>query len=319
MAYKKEVKTLDEQIFSKMRICSFNLVCDAYKIDFASAKEHELYVLHKDAGELSAYFSIPGATENVLKISLSQAAYQLQIKVLVKELLFEFVFVLVVVLILSILFSLYTLAPLRNALILTEEFIKDILHDFNTPLSTLRLNARMLKAEIGENPKINRVENSVQNILNLQENLRAYLTHHAIQKESFDLKTFLEERVGLIEKNYPLVGFSVNIEVCTIETNREAFARVIDNLVSNAAKYNRANGEVILLMQGSRLEIKDTGKGIKNPAKVFDRFYKEQERGIGIGLHIVKKLCDELGITLVVKSEINVGSSFFLELKTLSH
>lgn len=62
------------------------------------------------------------------------------------------------------------------------------------------------------------------------------------------------------------------------------------------------------------LSIKDSGKGIANPSKIFNRFYKEQERGIGIGLHIVKKLCDELKIGIDVKSELGVGTTFTLKL-----
>ena len=47
---------------------------------------------------------------------------------------------------------------------------------------------------------------------------------------------------------------------------------------------------------------------------MFDRFYKEQDRGIGVGLHIVKKLCDELDIDVEVKSRVGIGSEFLLKL-----
>jgi len=53
-------------------------------------------------------------------------------------------------------------------------------------------------------------------------------------------------------------------------------------------------------------------KGIKYPNKIFDRFYKEHELGLGIGLHIVKNLCDELGIKIKVQSKIDQGTTFIL-------
>ena len=66
-----------------------------------------------------------------------------------------------------------------------------------------------------------------------------------------------------------------------------------------------------------KLSIKDSGKGIANPKKVFERFYKEQERGRGIGLHIVAKLIQELHIKIDVKSTLQEGSEFILDLKNI--
>ena len=68
MDYKKELQTLDDSIFSKMRICSLNLKCDEFEIGFVPVDEKKLYKLHKDDKALSSYFSIPNSTKNSLKI-----------------------------------------------------------------------------------------------------------------------------------------------------------------------------------------------------------------------------------------------------------
>jgi signal transduction histidine kinase len=315
--YEKELQTLDEQIFSQMRICSFDLQCKEFNIDFVPKEKQELYKLYKAKSELSSYFTLPGSKKNYLKIYLQKDKYNQKVEVLQKHLSLAFLLVLFVITLLSFIFSIYTLSPLRNALRLTEEFIKDILHDFNTPLATLRLNSSMLASELGENTKIKRVQNAVQNILNLQSNLRAYLHSHAAQQESFDLDEFIKQRVELLASNYKGITFSVDLPTITIETNRDAFARIIDNLLSNAGKYNKRGGKVSIYYKNSSLFIEDTGKGIKNPKRVFERFYKEQERGIGIGLHIVKKLCDELGIEINLRSKVDVGTTFELHLHKL--
>ncbi len=65
------------------------------------------------------------------------------------------------------------------------------------------------------------------------------------------------------------------------------------------------------------LEIKDTGIGIENTKKVFDRFYKEQDRGLGIGLHIVKKLCDELKIDIKINSKQDIGTIVYLDISNI--
>jgi len=318
MSYKKEIKTVDERIFSEMRICSFDLVCSDYKIDFVDKKSYELYRLYKEKDALASYFSIPGSQENALKIYLPRQSYAYQIKKIKEEKYLEFLVIVLVVALLSLLFSFYTLSPLRNALHLTEEFIKDILHDFNTPLATLRLNSAMLQKELGSNSKVTRIERSVQTILNLQSNLRAYLSNHQAQKESFYLKVLLQERVELLEASYKNIQFFIEVDKnIYVQTNKEAFIRVIDNILSNAVKYNKKDGKVILRYKNAILEIEDTGKGIKNPKKVFQRFYKEQERGIGIGLHIVQKLCEELNISLALSSQLGVGTLLKLSLKNI--
>lgn len=317
MDYKKELQTLDDSIFSQMRICSLNLECSKFLIDFVPMDEDKLYKIHKNEKEVSTYFSIPNSTKNSLKIYLLKDKYNEKIDELQNTILLNFLAVIAFAVGLSLFFAFYTLYPLKNALNLTEEFIKDILHDFNTPLSTLRLNSAMLEEEIGDNSKVKRIQNSVTNILNLQSNLRSYLDNHSAQKEEFDLRELLQERVSMIEKNFKELEFKVEVKDMNLNTNKEAFTRIIDNLLTNAAKYNKRGGKVILKTENSTLYIEDTGKGIKNPSKVFERFYKEQERGIGIGLHIVKKLCEELDIKIRLDSVVGQGTIFYLNLKNL--
>jgi two-component system OmpR family sensor kinase len=318
--FTKEVQTLDERLLSEMRVCSFDLKCEQFHIDFVEHKDEKLYSLYKDERGLTSYYPIPGSTKNIMLLQLDSQKYSAEVYELKKSDIGYFIAVLGVVLILSILFSFYALYPLRNALLLTQEFIKDILHDFNTPLSTLRLNSSMLKREIGKNEKVDRIEQSVENILSLQKHLRSYLKNHDMQKEEFELGTILREQISLVEKNYTDIDFSADAKGIKLLTNKEAFTRIISNIITNAAKYNKKNGFVKVVYEKSSmiLNIIDSGKGIQNPKKIFDRFYKEQDRGIGIGLHIVKKLCDELGIKVGVESKLESGTTFSLDLSKLT-
>ncbi len=318
--YTKEVKVLDDHLFTQMRLCSFDLKCERFTIDFVPMHDQENYKLYKDHTGLSSYFPIPGATEYLMVFHLPLKEYEKEMKALKETALLEFIAVLAVIFVLSIIFSLYALHPLRSALLLTQEFIKDILHDFNTPLASLRLNSAMLKREIGDNDKVTRIEQSVQNVLDLQQNLRSYLHDHAHQKEEIELKSLISQRIDMLIRSYPDINFSVMMEPVKIKTNPEAFTRILDNLLSNAAKYNKQGGSVNVSFEsaGSILQIIDTGKGIKEPTRIFERFYKEQDRGIGIGLHIVRKLCEELKIKIKVESKLDQGSTFSLNLSPLT-
>jgi len=300
-----------------MKVCSYDLKCEEFSIDFVEKKEQELYSLYKGSSGLQAYFPISKADLFIIEMKFSEKDYAKLVDALKSEIYLKFGAVMVVVLILSILFSFYALSPLRNALLLTQEFIKDILHDFNTPLASIRLNSAMLKKDDKNKNKIIRIEQSVKNILDLQENLRSYLHNHELQAELFDIKELIQERIENIKKSYEDISFEVDMDATHIQINRDGYIRIIDNLLSNAAKYNKKDGFVKVTYDNDKdtLYIKDSGKGIKNPTKIFDRFYKEQDRGIGIGLHIVKKLCDELNIDIKVQSTLGEGSIFALTLR----
>jgi len=314
--YNNDIETLDDKLLDKMRICNFDLKCKEFNIDFAINNNFTLFKLYK-RDSIHAYFPIPSSQKNLLIISLSKEDYSKKIDAIKWKVLREFILVIIIITLFSVLFSLYTLSPLRRSLRLTEEFIKDILHDFNTPLSTLRLNGSMLKREIGDNKKIRRMESSIESILSLQENLRCYLFDHKMQQDFFGLKEFIQESVESIEKSYPHISYSIDISnSIKIKSNQKAFKRIIDNLLSNASKYNKVDGKVKISYRDRVLTIEDTGKGIKETKKIFERFYKEQDRGIGVGLHIVKKLCDELKISIEVKSQVGIGSQFMLSFPT---
>ena len=301
-----------------MRVCSFDLKCSEFKIDFVAIKDQELYTLYKSEKGLDSYFPISGANDFYMQMHFNIQNYHVEISDIKSNTLLELLATIIIVLLLSVLFSLFSLSPLRKALHLTQEFIKDILHDFNTPLSSLRLNSYMLKKEIGENEKVLRIEQGVENILSLQENLKAYLYNHEAQKESVDLVKLLHDNIALMQKNHEDISFFIEIKSLKIEINKDALSRIINNILSNAAKYNKKNGKITITYENNRLNFIDTGKGIKNPSKIFNRFYKEQDRGIGIGLHIVKKLCDELDIDIQVQSALGIGSTFSLSLKHYS-
>lgn len=305
---------IEDKIHIEMKLCAFSLQCAGLITDFVDKDEDkEENILYQDGGFYS-YFKVPTSEKYLMKVMYSQENYRQRVEKLANKLYGKFLFYSVFAAFVSLLFSIYSLMPLQRALRINEEFVKDILHDFNTPISSMLINLKIFKREIGDNQKIRRLENNIQSILSLQDNLRIFLKGVPAQSERFSLKELVQDRVHYFEVLYPDVQYKMTIDKTVLETNKDAFTRILDNLLSNAGKYNSANGEVNIVLQGSSLTIQDTGKGIKHPSKVFDRYYKEQDRGIGIGLHIVKKLCDELSIPIKIHSKKNKGTKIELNL-----
>ncbi len=210
---------------------------------------------------------------------------------------------------LSIVYSLYSIRPLKKALFLLDEFLKDIIHDLNTPISSIFLNLKILKQNHSIE-SIKRIEFSTKKIGSLYGNLEAIIKNIPLEISKINIKNMLEEKIDYFQYLYPNIIFSTNIRINTIETSRSAVDRILDNLISNACKYNRENGKISISIDEKKLVIEDTGIGIKNPKKIFRRYYKESQRGIGIGLNIVKKLCDSLGYKIEVKSILGIGTKF---------
>ena len=308
---------LDEKIQIEMKLCAFKVQCDGLKTDFVDRrKDREENILYKH-GDFYSYFKVPTVEKYLMQVVYPRSRYLARVEKIKHNTYRKFFFYSFVSAFVSFLFSLYAFMPLRRALRMNEEFVKDILHDFNTPISSMRINLKLFKREIGENQKIERLENNIETILALQDNLQIFLKSLPAQIEEFNLKELLEKRIKYFKILYPDITYSLTLQKILLKTNKDAVIRILDNLLSNAGKYNRSNGKVLIYMKEKYLYIEDTGKGIQDPSRIFDRYYKEQDRGIGIGLHIVKKLCDELHIAVKVKSKIDQGTIIVLNLDRL--
>ena len=308
---------LEEKIQIEMKLCAYRVQCDGLKTDFVEKdKDKEENILYK-RGDFYSYFKVPTVDKYFMQVIYPQSRYFSRVEQIKNSIYNKFFFYSLFSALVSFLFALYAVMPLRKALHMNEEFVKDILHDFNTPISSMRINFKLLKREIGENQKIERLENNIQTILSLQNNLQIFLKGIPAQTEEFNLKEVLEKRIKYFKILYPDIEYSLSLGKTILRTNKDAIVRIIDNLLSNAGKYNQSNGKVSVYLKDNSLYIEDTGKGIKEPSRIFDRYYKEQDRGIGIGLHIVKKLCDELHISIKVRSKINEGTVIILNLHKL--
>ena len=301
-----------------MQLCSYSLECEQFSFDFAPQNENVLNRLYDNDGTY-AYFTIPKSKKYYMKITYATDKLHADIQSIRYSLWIKFFLASMLLFGVALFFTFYSLSPIRKALRLNDEFIKDILHDFNTPITSMILNIKMLKDEKGEDPYISRLTKSIDNLLRLQNNLKSFLHNSPSQSETIDISALTEERLKNIQNIYPNISYIFNKQNRLIKkTNHELLIRILDNLLSNAAKYNKANGEVKVTVINETVIIEDTGKGIKNISKVMQRYYKEQDRGIGIGLHIVNKLCNELNIGMNIQSQINQGTKITLNFQHLT-
>ena len=297
-------------IGNKIMQCHLDTACKQFQSSFiADIGKKRLHTLYVD----SEVYMLFKKQSTYMKMKTSKKIYYQKRQEIKEHVFIEYILYLIVLILESLLFALYAQKPLKKALLLNEEFVKDILHDFNTPLSALKINLKILKKKFGNDDALQRSDDAIQSILSLQKNLRYYLSQSKLQNENIDLGKLIDERREYFQTLFPSLKITASTQKTVIFANKDMISRVIDNLISNACKYNKKEGEVKLSLRDKILTIEDSGIGINNPQKIFQRHYKEQSRGIGIGLHIVKKLCDELNIAIEVQSVVDVGSSFSLD------
>ncbi|ABR30175.1 histidine kinase [Thermosipho melanesiensis] len=181
---------------------------------------------------------------------------------------------------------------------LQEEFVSNVSHELKTPIANLIGYSKMLQRWGMKDKEI--LKESVENIFNTALNMKELVENMIIISKRYDLET---EKVNLkpfVEKIVPKeVKISGN---GTIIANKDALEIVIKNLVNNALTHGKAPVEVYLYE--NKIEIKDSGNGISDDLKnkIFEKFSKSRKsKGHGLGLYIVKKLCDQMGLNVYLK------------------
>ncbi len=316
--YKKiEEEHMRENLFLEMKNYSFFFDNKRFDIDIVpNSPKQQLYELYFDKDSLYILVPFPTNQDDLVKVFYPKKEYQALLDIMRHSILLQFVFLSLIAILISLLFAFYSLSPLRRSLELLEIFIKDIIHDLNTPITSILINLKMMDAK---NEEVESITKSAKTISMLHNNLNTYLQEAQLASGKFNLREVIDEQVDFFAPMYDYLQWDIDIENIILKSDKNAFSRVIYNILSNACKYNTPNGSISIKTQNNILSISNTSYGIKNPSKIFERFYKESDRGLGIGLHIVEALCKQLHIEkkLLVKNNI-VTIDLYLDKVTLN-
>ena len=207
------------------------------------------------------------------------------------------------------------LKPMRDTLLLLDRFIKDTTHELNTPVSAILANIETIDTD-GCNEKnlkkIRRINIAAKTISNIYQDLTYLILNHKLQKsdEKIDASTILKERCEYFKEiaKTKKIEFIFDIDdrvYIFIDKNR--FVKLIDNLISNAIKYNKIRGTINITLKKGYLSIKDSGIGIKSEKlkEIFQRYKRLSNvaGGFGIGLNIVWMIANEYNMRIKVNSQ----------------
>ena len=201
----------------------------------------------------------------------------------------------------------------------------DIMHELNIPLATIKANTAMLQKTLTDEKslkRIQRIEDASTRLKKLYDQLM-YSIHkemHDIEKEEFDLKPLLEERIDVFneQKRNPFV---LDIQSFEVVADKIGFEQMFDNLISNAMKYSKKEAPICVTLNHDILSVKDEGVGMETAEllRVYERYYQVDSKkdGKGLGLALVKAYCDEQGIEIHIESEKGIGTTVSLTLSKI--
>ncbi len=213
------------------------------------------------------------------------------------------------------------LKPMRDSLHLLDRFIKDTTHELNTPISAIITNIEMIDLENIKDEKLQkklkRIDTGAKTVSNIYQDLTYLALNNKIisHNQELDLSKIVENRVEYFKTlaDVKKIKFTKDIKPdVKIFCDDKKISKLIDNLISNAIKYNKIAGMIEVILEDRLLVIKDTGKGIakeKIPS-MFDRYsrFDKSVGGFGIGLNIVYMIAKEYNIDIKIQSELKVGT-----------
>ncbi|QOY51788.1 HAMP domain-containing histidine kinase [Candidatus Sulfurimonas baltica] len=208
-----------------------------------------------------------------------------------------------------------------------DNFIKDSIHEINTPLSIINVNIDLYNRKHTPNKYLQRMKAAAKVLSNIYNDMDYLIKYDRLdfEKESINMAEFLQERIDYFLEVAQMKNITLSSNIknnISLYMNTKQFQRVIDNNISNAIKYSyeKSTIEVNLFVQDGIcfLSFKDYGIGIEDVDKIFNRYYREsnQTGGFGIGLNIVKSIIDKAGIELTIDSMPKRGSTFTYKFPT---
>lgn len=208
-----------------------------------------------------------------------------------------------------------------------QEFTANVSHELRTPLTAIRTGCELLLADAGisaeAHRRIERIQRGAEQMRDLIESLLLLArSRQSREAEQIGLRECVDDAAESLHEMATAQAVELRNEIAPdagMRADRAALQVVLANLLRNAVANTQA-GRVTVRMRDDALEIEDTGCGIAadDLPHVFDRFYRGRKSpphaGHGLGLAIVRQICDQHGWQLALASEPDRGTRATLRL-----
>lgn len=227
----------------------------------------------------------------------------------------------------------------KQAMDKKDEFIGIASHELKTPLTSLKGYIQIMgiykKEELPPaikqyiakaNTAINKLHSLVNDLLDVSKIQAGRLQY---QQADINLADMVNSGIENVIQMYPEYHIEQNIAPqLMVHGNPERLEQVLNNLVSNAAKYSKEGSTITITARAvngfARVSVTDEGIGLsaEQCEKIFERFYRVEDKtfstsGLGMGLYISAEIIKHHKGIINVESELGTGSTFYFEVPLL--
>ena len=301
----------------------------ALAAEAAAQKSEEFGVLP----EYRVYYQ-KGGREGSLIIALADTSYlAAQVRDRLLDTLWIYGLALALMFLVSLWLSKLAARPMEQAMEMERQFVADISHDLKTPITVVLANNSILKgspeASIGEQMQwIDSTDDAARNMMHLVEQMLTLSSLEAseqtVEKHPVSLSALAEKSVLQFESLAYDRGVTLQDDIAgdvSVLADEKDCMRILNGLIENALKYEPSGGSVAIRLAREKkkavLTVSNPGSRIapEDLGHIFERFYRGDKTrgdhgGHGLGLPIVKQLCDSLGAEIRVRSNENEGTVF---------
>lgn len=225
-----------------------------------------------------------------------------------KQLIYLVIIFLFLIILISYFLVKFSLKPLYENINLLDNFIKDSAHEIKTPLSIILMSLEMInKNELSnENQKyFKNIQIATNSFNKIYEDL-VYINFYAKKTDiiNFNLTQILSQRLELFRFLYEQKNLKINqnLEQIFIKMDINKCKKLLDNILSNIEKYAQSDSIIHIKLTSDKLCFTNTSKNElpTNINDIFKRYkrFNSNKGGFGLGLYIVKQICDESGIKI---------------------
>ena len=217
--------------------------------------------------------------------------------------------------------------PIHQKVEQIEQFVQDISHELNTPITALKMSSkRALQKGVYDEKILTNISISTKQLYSIYQSL-AFLNFTSPKQEpkQLDLQPLLQESITYYTElsHAKNIAFKTDIKDASLLITEDRVKLLFSNLISNAIKYSMPNTTITITLKENYFSIEDEGVGIDNSK--LDEIFKPYERsstvagGFGVGLSIVKQICDEFHLDIKVTSQLEKGTTFTLQWNTTAN
>ena len=219
-----------------------------------------------------------------------------------------------------------------------DDFVAHVSHELKSPLNVIKMHSELL-LDVGDDEQsrvnsINVIDDEVERVTNMITDLlnitRFEVGNVSIDRKRIRFRDFVAdvfekmERTG--KENNVQFNLSLPQSLSHLSIDKDLFRIALNNILSNAIKYNKPGGLVTLEAEETNdsivLRISDTGIGIlpEDQKKIFDKFYRSDDdevinrNGHGLGLSLANEIIGLHSGSLSVESEKGKGTTFIIEI-----